>query len=135
MFPRQWRRAVIAPIPKDLLSSLVSGYQPISLTPILSKIYERLISTRLCCFMERSGLFPSHQYAYRKGVGTCDALLDIVCACQRELDSGRKLALVQLDFIAAFNWVSPRGLLFNLKDVGIGGPILAIRDDFLSERT
>ena len=28
--------------------------------------------------MERSGLFLSHQYAYRKGVGTCDALLDVV---------------------------------------------------------
>ena len=69
LFPQQWRRAVITPIPKGPLSSLVSGYRSISLTPILSKIYERLISPRLSCLMERSGLFPSHQYSYRKGVG------------------------------------------------------------------
>ena len=25
--------------------------------------------------MERSGVFPTTQFAYRKGLGTCDALL------------------------------------------------------------
>ena len=72
--------------------------------------------------MERSGLFPIHQYAYRKGIGTCDALLDIVCSGQRELDGGRELALVQLDFSADFDRVNRRGLLFRLRDAGIGGP-------------
>ena len=85
--------------------------------------------------MERSGLFPSHKYAYRKGVGTCDALLDIVCAGKRELDGGRELALVQLYFSAAFDRVSHRGLLFKLRDAGIGGSILVVLCDFLSERT
>ena len=135
VFPRQCRRAVITPIPKGPLSSLVSGYRPISLTPILSKIYERLISTRLSCFMERSGLFPSHQYAYRKGVCTCYALLDIVCAGQRKLDGDRKLICSSpVEFYSAsFDRVSHRGLLFKFQDAGIGGLILA--GDFLSERT
>ena len=85
--------------------------------------------------MERSGLFPSHQYACRKVVSTCDALLDIVCASQGELDGGSEIAVVQLDFSAAFNRVSHCGLLFKLRDAGIGGLILAVVGDFLSERT
>ena len=84
--------------------------------------------------MERSGLFPSHQYAHKKGVGSCDALLDIVCTCQRELNGDRELALVQLNFSATFDWVSHHGLLINLQDAGIGGSILAVPGDFLSER-
>ena len=85
--------------------------------------------------MERSDLFHSHQYGFRKGVGTCDSLLDIVCAGQRELDGGRELAVVQLDFNAAFDQVSHCGLLFKSRNASISGLILAVLSDFLSERT
>ena len=68
-------------------------------------------------------------------MGTCYALLDIVCAGQWELDDGREFAFAQLYFSAAFDWVNHRSLLFKLRDVGIGGQILAILVDFLSERT
>ena len=61
-------------------------------------------------FFERSGVLSSHQYSYKKGLGTCDALLDIVCAGQLELDRGGELALVQIDFSAAFDRVNPTNL-------------------------
>ena len=32
------------------------------------------MSVRLGQFMERSGVLPTSQFAYRKGLGTCDAL-------------------------------------------------------------
>ena len=38
-------------------------------------------------------------------MGTCYALLDIVCAGQWELDDGREFAFAQLYFSAAFDWV------------------------------
>ena len=58
--------------------------------------------------METEGVFHRHQYAYRKGLETCDALLDIVCAGQAALGHGRELAVVQIDFSAAFDRVSWR---------------------------
>ena len=66
---------------------------------------------------------------------TCDALLDIVCAGQRELDGGKELAVVQLDFNGTFDRVSHCGLLIKLRDAGICGPILAVLGDFLGKRT
>ena len=57
-------------------------------------------------FLERSGVLSSHQYTYRKGLGTSDALLDIVCAGQLESDRGGELALVQNNFSAAFDSVN-----------------------------
>ena len=76
--------------------------------------YERLISLRFGRFLERSRVLPSHQYSYRKKLGTCDALLDIICAGQIELDRGGELALVQIDFSAAFGRVNHGGLVFKL---------------------
>ncbi|KFM68635.1 putative RNA-directed DNA polymerase from transposon X-element, partial [Stegodyphus mimosarum] len=43
-FPRQWKIAVISPIPKPGKDgNHVTGYRPISLLPILSKITEKVI--------------------------------------------------------------------------------------------
>ena len=76
----------MSPIPKGPLSALVSNYRPISITPVLLKVFERLISLRIGRFLERSGVLSSHKYSYRKSLGTCDAIQDIVCAGQLELD-------------------------------------------------
>ena len=46
-------------------SSPVANYQPIPETSVLSKVFERLVSVRLGRFVERSGVFPAIQFAYR----------------------------------------------------------------------
>ena len=70
-----WRQANVSPIPKGPPSSSVDNYRPISITSILSKVFERLVSVRLGRFMERNGVLPTTQFAYRKSQDTCDALL------------------------------------------------------------
>ena len=74
-FPVCWRVANVTTILKGPPSSSASNYRSISLTPILSKVYERLVSVRLGRFMEDRGVLPTTQFAYRKGLGTCDAIL------------------------------------------------------------
>ena len=68
-------------------------------------------------------------------MGTCDALLDIVCAGQLELDRDGELALVQIDFSAGFDRVNHGGLVFKLREAGVGGLILKVFENFLSSRT
>ena len=128
-FPLEWRIADVTPIPNGPLSTLVCNYRPISITPVLSKVFERLIALRF------GRVLPSHQYSYRKRLGTCDALHDIVCAGQLELDRGGELALVQIDFSAAFDRVNHRGLVFKLREAGVGGLILKVFQNVLSSRT
>ena len=112
--------------PKSLLSALVCNYRPISITPVLLKVFERLIALCFGRLKERSGVLSHHQYSYRKGLDTCDALLDIVCAGQLELEKGEELALVQIDFSAAFDRVNHGGLVFKLLEAGVGGLILKV---------
>ena len=73
--PVCWRVANVTPIPKGPPSSSVSNYSPISLTPILSKAFERLVSVHLRRFIECRGVLPTTLCTDRKGVGACDALL------------------------------------------------------------
>ena len=63
-FPVCWRVVNVTPIPKGPPSSSTSNYRPISLTPILTKIFERLVSVRLGRFMEGRGVLPTIQFAY-----------------------------------------------------------------------
>ena len=42
--------------------------------------------------------------------------------------------IVQLDFCAAFDRVSHSGLLFKLNSIGVGGCVLSICREFLSDR-
>ena len=64
------------------------NYWPISITPILSKVYEQLVSHELTSFWEKYGLLPVAQFAYRKGLGSNDALLTISHHPQKSLDAG-----------------------------------------------
>ena len=72
-FPVCWRVANVIPIPKGLPSSSASNYRSIYLTPILSKVFECLVSVRLGRLMGDRGVLPTNQFAYRKGLVTCDA--------------------------------------------------------------
>ena len=111
-FPACWRQANVTPIPKGPPSTSVANYRPISITSVLPKVFERLVSVRLVRFIERSGVLPTNQLAYLKGMGTCDALLCLSHTLQSALESGQEVRIVQIDFSAAFDRVNHLGILF-----------------------
>ena len=107
--------------------------RPISITPVLSKVFERLVAVRLGRFMEHCGVLPTTQFAYRKGLGTCDALLCVSHTLQSALESGQEARTI--DFSAAFDRVNHQGILYRLSSVGIGGSVLSVQRQFLSNRS
>ena len=46
--------------------------------------------------MECSGVLPTSQFAYRKGLGTCDALLCVSHTLQSALESGQDARMCRL---------------------------------------
>ena len=82
--------------------------------------------------MERSGVFPTTQFAYQKGLGTCDALLCVSHTLQNALESGQVARIIQIDFSAAFDRFNHQEILYQLCSVGIGGSVLSILTQFLS---
>ena len=97
-------------------------------------MFERLVSVRIGQFMERIGVLPTTQFGYRKGLGTCGALLCVSHTLQGALESMQEARIVQIDF-TAFERVNHLGILYRLCSVGIGGSVLSILTPFLSNRS
>ena len=76
--------------------------------------------------MEPSGVLPTTQFAYRIGLGTCDALLCVSHTLQSALESGNEARIVQIDFSEAFDRVTYLGIHCKLSSMGFGGSILSI---------
>ena len=131
-FPACWRQANDTLMPKGPPCSSVANYLPISITSVLSKVFARLLSVRRGRFMDRSGVLPTTQFDYRKGLGTNNALLCIPHMLQSVLESRQEARILQIDFSAAFYRVNYRGNLYRLCSVGIGGSVLSIFIQFLS---
>ena len=51
-----------------------ANYWPISLLPVLGKIYDKILTNRLTSFLEDNDLQHPHQYGFRRGHGTTTAL-------------------------------------------------------------
>ena len=69
-FPVCWRVTNVTPIPKGPPSSSAFIIDQFHLTPILSKVFKRLVSVRLGHFMEGRGVLPSTKFDNTKGLGT-----------------------------------------------------------------
>ena len=65
--------------------------------------------------MERSVVLPTNQFAYRKGLGTCDALSCMSHTLLSTLESGREARIMQIDFSAAFDRVNHQGINFSIS--------------------
>ena len=89
------------------------------------------MSARLGRFMECRGVLPTTQFAYRKGLYTCDALLCVAHTLQRSLEMGQEARIVQIDFSATFDSVNHQGILFKLCSVGVGGFVLSVLTQFV----
>ena len=76
--------------------------------------------------MERCGVLPTTQFAYRKCLGTCDALSCVSHTLQSALEIGQGARIVQIDFSTAFDRVNHQQILYKLCSVGIGGYVLSI---------
>jgi hypothetical protein len=133
-FSECWRIANVVPVPKAVSSPIVDNYRPISNTPIISKVFECLIAIRFSSYLEKEHLLSSCQFAYGKGLGTCDALLTVSHHLQVALDRGQEARLVQLDFSSAFDRVSHVCLLSKLRSIGLSGSMLSMIEQFLCGR-
>jgi hypothetical protein len=48
------------------------SYKPISLLPILSKLFEKLFPTRIKPILQERGIIPGHQFGFREKQATIE---------------------------------------------------------------
>ena len=134
IFPSNWKKGVIVPLPKTN-PPLLTKLRTITLLPSPSKILERLILAKSRDVF--GGLIGDNQHAFRKGASTTTALIQIVDTMSEIYDyqKNRGHAVISLDFSKAFDRVDHHILLQKMKKANIPTGFLIWLKSYLSDRT
>ena len=136
IFPSQWKRANVTPVHKKNDKQIIGNYRPISLLPVLSKVFEKIIFKHIYNHLISNNLISKHQSGFRPGDSCTNQLLslinDIHCAFNDK--NCLEVRSVYLDMSKAFDKVWHDGLVYKLKQNGIKGKLLSLLINYLNQR-
>ena len=136
IFPDNWKKSNIVPVHKKGNKQLIQNYCPVSLLPISSKIFERLIFNLLYKLVEENSLFCSNQSGFRETDSCVNRLLPTVCEIYQSFDNFPSLETRSevLDMSKAFDRFWHEGLIYKLKTIGVSNNLLTFLQSFLDNR-
>ena len=134
IFPDLCKIAKVIPIFKkdDPLDCV--NYRPISLLPIFSKIFEKIIYSRTYKFLESNKLIYTCQFSFRANHSTNHALISMTESIKSFLDNGDFGAGIFIDLEKAFDTVNHQILCNKLNYYGFRGKFINLLKSFLSNR-
>ena len=133
-FPDSWKIARVAPIFKDGATDDKSNYRPISVLPVISRLFEKLIFDQLYDYLNRNQLIFLLQSAFRKLHSVLTCLLKSTNDWYLNIDKGRYTAAVFIDLKKAFDTVDHEILLNKLNYYGVRGKELSWFRSYLFNR-
>ena len=105
IFPDQWKEANGTPVHKKNDKQLISNYRPISLLPVLAKVFERIIFKKLYNYLIFNNLITKNQSGFRPGDSCTNQLLSFVHDIHTSFEKGFEVRSVYLDMSKAFDKV------------------------------
>jgi len=117
-FPILWKFSHVKMIIKpNKPPHILSSYRPISLLPILSKMFEKLLLKRIYPFLQAETIIPHHQFGFRAEHSTIQQCHRVIDTIATALEKGEYCTAAFLDANQAFDRVWHQGLLFKLKPI------------------
>ncbi len=135
VIPKALKSSVIVPVFKGGDRSQPSSYRPISLTPIVMKIFERVVRKQMINFISTKDMFNPSQHGFREGRSCLSALLTVYDNVISMLTNVKSIDMIYLDFAKAFDKVDHNILMHKVRDLGITGKLGIWLNSFLSNRS
>jgi len=115
-FQKIWKFAVIILVPKpNKPKHLSSSYRPISLLPVLGKLFEEALLKRLLPILQNNLIIPNNQFGFRNGQLTIHQVHRLTDEISTALKNKEYCSGLILDIAQAFDKVWHNGLLYKLK--------------------
>ena len=132
VWPIAWKREYVTVIPKKSIPSGFQDLRNISCTPLLSKIFEAHMLSRI---EEETGL-KNNQYGGVKRCSTTHMVVEMLQEmCENAEDYRTATAITAIDYSKAFNRLSYQHCLEAFRKKGASTPVIRILASFLTNRT
>ena len=131
-YPMSLKIANVIPIHKKEEKTLMKNYRPVSLTPIISKIFERNMYNQILEYIDKS-LSP-YLFGFRKGHNTEQCLVIMLESWKKALDEKCFAGAILTDLSKAFDCLNHELLIAKLNAYGFGMAALKLLYSYLKER-
>ena len=112
-FPDNLKEAHVVPLHKKNSQLEAGNYRPVSILPVVSKIFERAIYQQLINYFDN--IFNPYLSAFRPGYDCNTALLKVIEDWKKAVDNNLYVAAVLMDLSKAFDCLPHDLLLLKLK--------------------
>jgi hypothetical protein len=132
-FPTEWKKATIIMIKKPGKDNTnPNSNRLISLLSSVSKIFEKIIYTRLTKHLDATEVIQHHQFGFKPKHSTSQQFLHLTEHINNGFEKKLHTGAAFLDIVQAFDRVWHDGLLFKLKTLNTHPAIFNIIKSFLS---
>jgi len=133
-FPTLKKISQVTPIPKITSPKSPNDYKPITIHPTLSKVFEKVIYSKLYCFITSNCILSPQKYGFRTNHSTELAIAaiydDMICSKDNKLIT----CTLFLDQSKAFDCVDHKILLEKLFYYGVKRAPLKLLASYLDNR-
>ena len=134
IFPSEWKEANITPLFKKGSRNKPENYRPVSLTSVVCKLLETLITDHVVEFLVKHKLINTSQHGFLKARSCLTNLLCFLEEITKWVDDGSPVDVVYLDFQKAFDEVPHQRLLLKLKAHRVGNYVTIWIEKWLTHR-
>ena len=134
IFPDKFKIAKVTPIHKKGDIKLITNFRPISVLPVISKIFETVICDQLSHYLESNNLLCPQQYGFTKNSSTELAALEVIDRLLNQLNKHKIPINLYLDFAKAFDSLNHGILLDKLEYYGVQNKAKDLLESYLSNR-
>ena len=134
VFPHQLKLAKVTPIYKTGDVMLFNNYRPVSVLPVFSKLFEKVMYKRFLDYLIRYKILYEFQFGFRYGHSTYMSLIILIDKISNALENGEYVLGLYLDFSKAFDTIDHDILFQKLYHYGIRGVPLNWFKSYISNR-
>ena len=134
IFPHQWKINKVSPIPKINCPTDHDDYRPISILPVLSKVFERLMAKQICNFITTQCIYKDTMAGFRKSHSTTTLLLKIRDDILKAMSRGEVTLAVFADYSKSFDTVEYKTIITKLHLLGFSKASLCLITSYLTKR-